>query len=58
MIKGDNILVAKKYENEKIFTLRISQEVFELVKKAAEKDMRSISKEIEYILNSFLNKTK
>lgn len=43
-------------KKEKVFTLRISTEVFEKVKKQAEKDKRSISKEIEYILSLALNK--
>ena len=41
---------------EKVFTLRISNKVFERVKEAAKNDKRSISKEIEYILISFLEK--
>ena len=44
----------KKYDDEKIFTLRISNNVFNMVKEAAIKDKRSISKEIEYILSSAL----
>jgi len=44
----------RKYYDEKVFTLRISNKVFELVKEAAEKEKRSISKEIEYILDSVL----
>ena len=43
-------------KEEKVFTLRINTEVFEKVKKAAQKDKRSISKEIEYILDWGLNK--
>lgn len=49
-------MATKKYEEEKVFTLRIDKKVFEQVKDAAEKDKRSISKEIEYILGVFLNK--
>lgn len=45
-------------KEEKVFTLRISLEVFEKVKEAAKKDKRSISKEIEYILDSALNKNE
>ena len=48
-------MAIKKYNNEKVFTLRISSKVFDMVKKEAEKDKRSISKEIEYILSTALN---
>ena len=41
-------------KEEKVFTLRISTIVFEKVKASAEKDRHSISKQIEYILNSAL----
>ena len=51
-------MMTKQYDNEKIFTLRISNDVFEMVKEAANKDKRSISKEIEYILNSVLNQNQ
>lgn len=43
-------------KEEKVFTLRINAEIFEKVKKAAEEDKRSISKEIEYILDTALSK--
>lgn len=49
-------MIAKKNKEEKVFTLRINEKIFEKVKKAAEKDKRSISKEIEYILDNALNK--
>lgn len=48
-------MATKKYIEDKVFTLRIDKKVFEQVKQAAEKDKRSISKEIEYILGLFLN---
>lgn len=35
---------------EKRFTLRMDSELFELVKKSATKNRRSVAKEIEYIL--------
>ena len=41
-------------KSEKVFTLRISQHIFDKVKKAAEIDKRSISKEIEYIIDRAL----
>jgi len=38
------------------FTLRIPQKLYDLVKESAEKNKRSVIKEIEYILeNFFLN---
>ena len=49
-------MAQKQYDNEKVFTLRISNKVFEMVKEAAQKDKRSISKEIEFILSSALDK--
>ena len=48
-------MATKKYDNEKVFTLRLSQNIFDKVKEKAEKDKRSISKEIEFILDEFLN---
>lgn len=49
-------MAQKQYDNEKVFTLRISNKVFEMVKEAAQRDKRSISKEIEFILSSALDK--
>ena len=40
---------------EKRFTLRMDADLFELVKKRAEKNKRSIAKEIEFILEKSLN---
>ena len=40
--------------NEKVFTLRIKQELFERIKKEAEKNKRSITKHIEYLLEKNL----
>ena len=51
-------MTQKQYDNEKVFTLRISNRVFEMVRDAAQKDKRSISKEIEFILNSVLENYK
>lgn len=48
-------MATKKYDNEKVFTLRLSQDTFNKVKEKAEKDKRSISKEIEFILDAFIN---
>lgn len=41
-------------ENEKGFTLRIKQDIFEHIKKEADKNKRSITKRIEYILKKSL----
>lgn len=41
---------------QKRFTLRMNAELFELVKKQAEKNKRSIAKEIEYLLEQNFNK--
>ena len=38
---------------QKRFTLRIDSKLFELVKEQAEKNKRSIAKEIEYLLEQY-----
>lgn len=38
------------------FSLRISEELMERLKKAAEKNSRSVNKEIEYIIKVYLEK--
>lgn len=43
-------------KNEKVFTLRIKNELFERIKKEAEKNKRSITKHIEYLLEQSLKK--
>lgn len=43
-------------KNEKVFTLRIKQELFERIKHDAEKNKRSITKHIEYLLEKSLEK--
>lgn len=40
-------------KNEKVFTLRISDTAFEAAKISAYRNKRSISKEIEYVLESY-----
>lgn len=37
-------------DTDKRFTLRMNKELFEIVKKTAEKNRRSVAKEIEFIL--------
>ncbi len=39
--------------DEKRFTLRMDAELFDEVKKSAEKNKRSVAKEIEYILSQW-----
>lgn len=39
---------------QKRFTLRMDAKLFEVVKKQAEKNKRSIAKEIEYLLEQYL----
>lgn len=45
---------SKKTEERKEFNLRISFDLFEKVKKSAEKNKRSISKEIEFALEKYV----
>ncbi len=45
-------------KNEKVFTLRIKNELFERIKKDAEDNKRSITKHIEYILENSLKSEK
>lgn len=47
--------MTKDIKDEKVFTLRMSMRVFEKVKTAAQRDKRSISKEIEYIIDTALS---
>ena len=44
--------MTNKEKNEKVFTLRIRKEIFERVKIEADKNKRSITKHIEYILEN------
>ncbi|MBB6446499.1 Arc family DNA-binding protein [Bacillus benzoevorans] len=41
---------------EKRYTLRINEETFDKIKQLAESNKRSIAKEIEYILERYLEK--
>ena len=45
-----------KDNKEKVFTLRIKQALFDKIKKDAEKNKRSITKHIEFLLESSLCK--
>ena len=39
---------------QKRFTLRMDNELFEMMKKQAEKNKRSVAKEIEHVLEKYL----
>ncbi len=41
-------------KNQKVFTLRIDNNLFERIKKDAEKNKRTITKHIEYVLEKSL----
>ncbi len=51
LIPNGGIMMSK----EKRFTLRIDEDVFEKIKKEAEKNKRSITKEIEYLLDKHVD---
>lgn len=40
-------------DDEKRFTLRMDNNLFEIIKSQAERNKRSVAKEIEYILEKF-----
>ena len=42
-------------ETDKRFTLRIDNKLYERVKESAQSNKRSVAKEIEYILELFVN---
>lgn len=48
-------MAPKKAEERKEFKLRVNIELFEKVKKSAEKNKRSIAKEIEFALEKYVN---
>lgn len=41
-------------KDQKRFTLRMDEELFETIKERAEKNKRSIAKEIEHLLENYL----
>lgn len=45
-------------EEQKRFTLRMDNELFETVKKRAEENKRSVAKEIEYLIELYLKEEK
>lgn len=44
--------------SDKRFTLRIDEQIFEAIKEEAEKNKRSVAKEMEYILEKYLKKER
>lgn len=48
-------MTAEKYEDRKRFTLRVTNELFYKIKKSANKNKRSIAKEIEFALEKYVN---
>lgn len=44
-----------KNEDIKTFTLRLNQILFDKIKKSAEKNKRSIAKEMEFALEKYVN---
>lgn len=52
------VIMSINEKNEKVFTLRIKNELFERIKKDAEDNKRSITKHIEYILENSLKSEK
>ena len=51
-------MASKRYNNEKVFTLRIDQNVFEKVKVIAQESKRSIAKQIEFMLERAIENHK
>lgn len=48
-------MTSEKYENRKAFTLRLETKLYNKIKKSADKNKRSIAKEIEFILEKYVN---
>jgi hypothetical protein len=47
-------MMAEKYEDRTAFTLRLENKLYEKIKKSAEKNKRSIAKEIEFALEKYV----
>lgn len=47
-------MMAGKYEDRKAFSLRIEVDLYEKIKKSAEKNKRSVAKEIEFALEKYV----
>lgn len=45
---------SEKYEDRKRFTLRITSDLFEKVKRSADMNKRSVAKEIEFALEKYV----
>ena len=48
-------MTSKKYEDIKTYTLRLQADLYEQIKKSADKNKRSIAKEIEFALEKYVN---
>lgn len=48
-------MTSDKYEDRKSFTLRLETKLYAEVKKFADKNKRSIAKEIEFALEKYVN---
>ena len=48
-------MTSEKYEERKAFTLRLEADLYDKVKKSADKNKRSIAKEIEFALEKYVN---
>lgn len=49
-------MMAEKYEDRTAFTLRLENKLYEKIKKSAEKNKRSVAKEIEFALEKYIEK--
>lgn len=49
-------MTSEKYEDRKAFTLRLEVELYKKIKKSADKNKRSIAKEIEFVLEQYVNR--
>jgi hypothetical protein len=47
-------MTSKKYEERKAFTLRLEIDLYEKIKKSADKNKRSVAKEIEFVLEKYV----
>lgn len=48
-------MTSEKYTERKSFTLRLESDLYAKVKKSADKNKRSIAKEIEFALEKYVN---
>jgi hypothetical protein len=48
-------MTSTKYEDIKTYTLRLKSDLYEQIKQSADKNKRSIAKEIEFALEKYVN---